>query len=186
MKKKYLILIIVLIFIASVAIKYWPVYHKGFSYDFATDNLILARNLSFTGESKIFNDKDVVFTGNQSGQKLEELYANAKMLVHPSENEGLPITVLQAMSYGIPTLVSDIPEHQEVITDSRFWFTNASVDCLVEKMTALLENPILLDQAGNKNKETAEKNYAWEDIAEKTESIYLSDSDAKEFRFKTV
>lgn len=132
------------------------------------------------------DDKDIVFTGNQSGQKLEELYANAKMLVHPSENEGLPITVLQAMSYGIPTLVSDIPEHQEVITDSRFWFTNASVDCLVEKMTALLENPILLDQAGNKNKETAEKNYAWEDIAEKTESIYLSDSDAKEFRFKTV
>lgn len=132
------------------------------------------------------NDKDIIFTGNQSGQKLEELYANAKMLVHPSENEGLPITVLQAMSYGIPALVSDIPEHQEVITDSRFWFTNASVDCLAKKMVTLLENPSLLEQAGNKNKETVEKNYAWEDIAEKTESIYLSDNKAKELKFKTV
>ena len=132
------------------------------------------------------NDKDVVFTGNQSDKKLEELYANAKMLVHPSENEGLPITVLQAMSYGIPTLVSDIPEHQEVITDSRFWFTNASVASLAEKMTALLENSELLEEAGNKNKELAEKNYAWEDIAEKTEEIYLSESSAKEFRFKTA
>ncbi len=132
------------------------------------------------------NDKDIVFTGNQSGNKLEELYANAKMLVHPSENEGLPITVLQAMSHGLPTLVSDIPEHQEVINDSHFWFTNASILSLTNKIINLLEKPELLESAGEKNKQTVEKNYAWEDIAKKTESIYQTEEKIHELQLKTV
>ena len=132
------------------------------------------------------NDKDIVFTNNQSGKKLVELYANAKMLVHPSENEGLPITVLQAMSHGKPVLVSDIPEHQEVITDNQFWFTNASILSLTNKIVGLLKNPTLLENAGKKNKQTAERNYAWEDIAKKTEMIYQLDEKEKVLKLKTV
>lgn len=132
------------------------------------------------------NDKSIVFTGNQTDENLEELYANAKMLIHPSENEGLPITVLQAMSHGLPALVSDIPEHQEVITDSRFWFTNASVSCLADKIITLLQNPELLEVAGNKNKQIVEKNYDWKDIAEKTEQIYQTDKRTALLKFKTV
>lgn len=55
--------------IVSITVRYWSIYHKGFSYDFATDNLILARNLSFTGESKIFNDKDVVLSSEIVSEK---------------------------------------------------------------------------------------------------------------------
>jgi hypothetical protein len=62
MKKKYLIAIIILIFVVSVAVRYWPVYHKGFSYSIEVDNLILARNLSLTGEYKIDNEKNVVLS----------------------------------------------------------------------------------------------------------------------------
>lgn len=132
------------------------------------------------------NDKDIVFTDNQSGKKLVELYANAKMLVHPSENEGLPITVLQAMSHGLPVLVSDIPEHQEVITDSQFWFTNASILSLTNKIVGLLKNPALLESTGKKNKQIAERNYSWEDITKKTEMIYQLDEKEKVLKLKTV
>lgn len=132
------------------------------------------------------NDKDIVFTDNQKDDNLIELYANAKMLIHPSENEGLPITVLQAMSYGLPTLVFDIPEHQEVITDSRFWFTNASIPCLTDKIISLLKNPELLKFAGNKNKQVVEKNYNWKDIADRTEKIYEMDKETALLKFKTV
>jgi 4-amino-4-deoxy-L-arabinose transferase-like glycosyltransferase len=62
MKKKYIILIIVLIFIISVAVRYWPIYHKGFSFSFESDNLILARNLALTGEYKIDNEKNVILS----------------------------------------------------------------------------------------------------------------------------
>lgn len=62
MKKGYLLLIIFLIFILSTAVRYWPIYHKGFSSSIEVDNLILARNLSLTGEYKIDNEKNVILS----------------------------------------------------------------------------------------------------------------------------
>lgn len=120
-------------------------------------------------------DKTIIFTDWQSGENLNSLYANALMLVHPSENEGLPITVLQAMSFGRPALVSDIPEHQEVITDGRCWTANASVFSLAKKIIELVQNPAYLEEAGKENLQTVKKNYQWQDIAKRTVAIYESE-----------
>ncbi len=119
-------------------------------------------------------DNSIIFTGWQKGQVLAELYANTALLVHPSENEGLPITVLQAMSYARPVLVSDIPEHKEVISDEHFWFSNTDVYSLAEKIVELIKNPGLLKEKGEKNKELVEKNYNWKDIAKQTIALYAS------------
>lgn len=62
MNKKYLILIVIAIFFLSVAVRYWPIYHKGYSFRFNTDGLVLARNLDLTGEYKIDNSKSVVLS----------------------------------------------------------------------------------------------------------------------------
>jgi glycosyltransferase involved in cell wall biosynthesis len=117
-------------------------------------------------------DDSIIFTDWQKGEALNSLYANCLLLAHPSENEGLPITVLQAMSFGRPVLVSDIPEHQEVITDGRFWSANASVFTLAKKIIDLVGNPDLLAEAGKRNLETVTQNYQWEDIAKRTANIY--------------
>ncbi len=117
-------------------------------------------------------DNSIIFTDWQSGQTLEELYANTALFVHPSENEGLPITVLQAMSHARPVLVSDISEHKEIITDDQFWFNNASIASLAEKIIELIKKPALLEQAGEENKVLVEKNYNWQDITKQTLKIY--------------
>ena len=119
-------------------------------------------------------DKSIVFTGWQKGRALEELYANSTMLVHPSENEGLPITVLQAMSHARPVLVSDISEHKEVVSDERFWFSNTNIISLAQKITELTQNPELLKERGEKNKALVEKNYNWQDITKQTIALYAS------------
>jgi len=75
MKKRYLIVIIILIFIISVAVRYWPVLHKGFFYSISVDNLILARNLNLTGEYKIDNEKNVVLSSEIV--KDEGIYSKA-------------------------------------------------------------------------------------------------------------
>jgi len=62
MKKIYLIFIVFIIFFISVAVRYWPIYHKGHSYNVAFENLILARNLNLTGEYKISNEKNVILS----------------------------------------------------------------------------------------------------------------------------
>jgi glycosyltransferase involved in cell wall biosynthesis len=57
---------------------------------------------------------NIVLTDFQSGSALQELYANAGMFVLPSSHEGLPIVILEALSYGLPVLASDIPANLEV------------------------------------------------------------------------
>ena len=131
-------------------------------------------------------DKSIVFTGWQKGRTLSELYAHAKLFVHPSENEGLPITVLQAMSYARPVLVSDIPEHKEVVADCNFWFSNAKINSLAEKIAELISNEPLLQEAGGKNKIIVEKNYNWEDVTKQTNVLYSASENAVVKKLKTM
>ena len=117
-------------------------------------------------------DHDIVFTGAQYGDNLKSLLANAALFVHPSENEGLPLAVLEAMSFGRAVVVSDIPAHQEIIRDSRFWFNTADVTSLTNKLTELLQQPEILHSAGAANKTIVAEHYSWKDIAEKVEKVY--------------
>ena len=65
---------------------------------------------------------------------MEELFSNAAMYVQPSEIEGLSIALLEAMSYGLPCLVSDIPENREAIGDCGLTFKSGDVIDLNEKL----------------------------------------------------
>ena len=63
-------------------------------------------------------DERVLFTGFVQGAMLDELYSNAYIYTLPSDLEGMPLSLLEAMSYGNCCLVSDIPECAEVVEDT--------------------------------------------------------------------
>ena len=163
---------------AHYLIRAWQIAKQAKPELFKDHKLVIVGGGSFTDtyvrqlEDMARGDNSIVFTGWQSGRTLSELYANTKLFVHPSENEGLPITVLQAMSFARPVLVSDIPEHKEVISDSKFWFNNAEIGSLARKMTELIQDNSLLVDSGYKNKILVEKNYNWNDIATQTLAVY--------------
>ena len=118
-------------------------------------------------------DSDIIFTGFQSGDTLHQLYSHASMLVHPSTSEGLPITVLEAMAYGLPTLVSNIPGHKEIITDSEYIFEVGNKQSLVEKLTNILQkNDEELEQTGSKNRDIVIEHYNWKDVVDNTAKLY--------------
>ena len=112
MKKQYIIIISILIFFVSVAIRYWPIYHKGFSYNIAVDDLILARNLSLVGEYKIDNEKNVFLSSevvkekgiiSNFGNKLTPiLYSKIFNLF--GFNQGIPLYVSLVL-YGIVSVL---------------------------------------------------------------------------------
>jgi len=112
MKKKYLFILIVFIFLLSVAVRYWPVYHKGFTFSFESDNLILARNLAITGEYKIDNQKNVILSSeiikgdgiiSTFGNKLTPiLYAGIFKIFGFNQNFPLYISLIL---YGIITVL---------------------------------------------------------------------------------
>lgn len=132
------------------------------------------------GEDKYLNelyalsgsDDSIVFTGAQYGHALQSLIANARLFAHPSENEGLPIAVLEAMSMGLPVIVSDIPGHCELIRDSRFWFHTGDVADLSDKLGELIGDDEALSHEGAQNQILAQKKYSWQDSASKIEKIY--------------
>ena len=74
---------------------------------------------SFTEELKELakGDDRILFTGFVQGAMLGELYSNAYIYTLPSDLEGMPLSLLEAMSYGNCCLVSDIPECAEVVED---------------------------------------------------------------------
>lgn len=117
-------------------------------------------------------DASIVFTGWLSHTKLADLFDNASLIVHPSENEGMPFAVLQAMSHGKAVLVSNIPEHLELVANRNFWFDNASVDSLAKKLAELLPNEQLLKQVGRQNRQIIMENFNWQNIIGEIKKIY--------------
>ncbi|HQL12072.1 MAG TPA: glycosyltransferase family 4 protein [bacterium] len=123
----------------------------------------------------IRGEKNIVMTGTQTGNDLQTLYMGAKLFVHASSTEGLPIALLEASNYGKPVLVSDIPEHLEVIGKDRgFTFRNGDVDDLRLKLETLLDKDKEkeLKEVAINAKKFVEKEYNWDDIVTKTEKLY--------------
>lgn len=119
-------------------------------------------------------DERVVLVGNQSGQVLAELYSNCRLFVQPSEREGLSIALLEAMSYELPILSSDIKENEEALADGGYYFKNKSVDDLREKLEKLLLNEELSrSRTGVAKKRVAQK-YNWSVITQETKKAYKS------------
>ena len=78
-------------------------------------------------------DDRIIFTGFVQGKILDELYSNAYIYTLPSDLEGMPLSLLEAMSYGNCCLVSDIPECTEVVEDKALIFKKSDIEDLKGK-----------------------------------------------------
>ena len=120
------------------------------------------------------DNKNIIFTGFVTGKLLHELFSNCYIFVLPSEIEGLPIALLEAMSYGNCCLVSDIPENIEAMSGYGYTFHNQDVENLASQLEYLINNY----EAVNSLKERAKKhvlhNYSWDTIASDFEDLYLN------------
>ncbi len=141
--------------------------------------LVIVGDTAFTDDyvaecKKLAGDHpDIVFTGYQNGERLHQLFANAYAIVHPSESEGLPIAVLEAMSYGKAVLASDIPEIMEVTRQHGLAFTSGSVKDLARKLRHLLANPEFAAEKGAAAREFVLRDYHWNDIVAEVETLYV-------------
>ncbi|MCK4539564.1 glycosyltransferase family 4 protein [Candidatus Parcubacteria bacterium] len=118
------------------------------------------------------DDKRIIFTGSQNGNVLKELFSNAYAFIQPSESEGLSISLLEAMSYGLGVLVSDIPENLEPIEDTGFSFKNKNVDDLAKKINYIINHPEELKNKGALAKKRVEENYNWDVIVDRVLGVY--------------
>lgn len=118
------------------------------------------------------DDEKIIFTGFVQGQLLEELYSNAYVYVLPSDLEGMPLSLLEAMSYGNCCVVSDIAECAEVVEDKAVVFRKSNVEQLREKLQDLCEHPEKVQSYKNSASDFICQKYNWDDVVDKTVALY--------------
>lgn len=128
---------------------------------------------TYVNELHAMAGSDVVLAGFQTGIDIQSLYQNAIALVHPSLSEGLPITVLEAMNNGKPVLLSDIPEHLEIGTDSRLVFKRGNHNSIVASLTKFFAlTQAEQDQIGEANAFIIETHYHWAHLVPQILAVY--------------
>lgn len=117
-------------------------------------------------------DKRILFTGFVQGQELEELYSNAYVYALPSDLEGMPLSLLEAMSYGNCCLVSDIPECAEVVEDKALIFKKADVKDLQSKLQDACDHSEKVDAHKKQAADFICSKYNWDEIVRATLKLY--------------
>ncbi len=113
----------------------------------------------------------VVCTGLQTGLALQELYAHAGIFVLPSSHEGLPIAMLESLSYGLPVVASDIPANLEVGLPVEHYFPLGDVTALAGKLTEFAAYP-LTEEVCQARRTWVSHRFDWHDIAQRTLEVY--------------
>ena len=117
-------------------------------------------------------DERIIFTGFVQGRMLEELYSNAYIYVLPSDLEGMPLSLLEAMSYGNCCITSDIEECAAVTESHGLTFPKGNVDGLRMLLQLLCDDPEKVKACQQTSTEYITKKYSWDDVTQITLELY--------------
>lgn len=143
------------------------------NYELNDVKLVLAGDTDFEddysrGLKEMARKNGVVLTGFVKGRKLHSLLTNCMCYCLPSSHEGLPIALLEAMSYGVKVIVSDIPANMEVGLPQNNYFHVGNVDELAKKLNDVMTHPV-------EHIEYDMTKYDWDKIAREVRKVYLSE-----------
>jgi glycosyltransferase involved in cell wall biosynthesis len=151
---------------------YYPEETQNTKHNTQNIKLVLAGDTDFEdayslGLKEMARKNGVVLTGFIKGRKLHSLLTNCRCYCLPSSHEGLPIALLEAMSYGVKVIVSDIPANLEVGLPKDDYFHCGDVDELATKLGKIIESPL-------EHVDYDMKKYDWDKIADEVAEVYKS------------
>jgi len=114
----------------------------------------------------------ILFTGFQEGPMVEEFYSNAYLYVLPSDLEGMPLSLLEAMNYGCCCVTSDIGECADVLDGCGFTFPRGNVEALRETLQELCDHPDKAEARRSEARKVVSSKYTWLDITAQTGELY--------------
>lgn len=148
---------------------------KAYKDIYTEKKLVIAGGSSHTEKyfqkirEMIKDDNRIIMTGFVQGKELEELFSNCYIYCLPSDIEGMPISLLEAMSYGCNCLVSNIKENVEVIGNYANVFEKSNIISLKKQLLIMLENK-RIDK--NKISKYILQNYNWNNSVKEIEKLY--------------
>lgn len=117
-------------------------------------------------------DPRVVMAGFVEGEALAELYSNAALFALPSDVEGMPMGLLEAMSYGLCCVTSDTPELAGVLGGVGLVFPRGNEEALRGVLAAVLSDPARARALGSAARRRVASEYGWGPVVDRTLEIY--------------
>ena len=123
-------------------------------------------------KAKANGNENIIFTGFVQGKELEELYSNAYVYCLPSDLEGMPLSLLEAMSYKNCCVTSDIDECAEVLLDKGVTFKKSDVKDLIKVLQYLCNDETKVKKYKKDSQFYILEKYNWDEVTEKTLKCY--------------
>ena len=124
---------------------------------------------------KIGKDPNMLLAGELRGVRLAEIVRGAGLFVLPSDVEGLPLAMLEAMREGVPVVASNIPPHQQLVGEKRgVLFEAGNLSSCIQQLNWAIDSPQEMKEKAEKAQQYVKLNYNWERIT--TENIKLYES----------
>lgn len=149
--------------------------------DLSAEDVYVGKVRAEVGESS-----DVVLTGFRSGEQLRDLLTNAGVFVLPSSHEGLPIALLEAMSYGLPVIASDIPAHLELDLDKRCYFPLGDEGQLSDRLKLFEQDDEFRRSQSVIGKKLVAEKYDWDDVASRTADVYCKAVSGAQYELRSL
>jgi len=121
---------------------------------------------------KMLDQENVLFLGEKKYDELVNFYQLSDIFVLPSKSEGFPLCVLESMSCGLPTIVSNLPIYSQYFKNSGLEVINPSSENIKNKIKELLENKNKLNKIGKRSREFIVNNFDWNFNINKLVNLY--------------
>lgn len=132
-----------------------------------------ARAFSSKLLQKVAANPQIVYAGELRGSRLAEIVRGAGLFSLPSDLEGLPLAMLEAMQEGIPVLASDIPPHRQLLAQQRgILFEAGNVDSCTRSLEWAIDNHTQITLMAIKAQKYVMLNYSWERITSDNLNLY--------------
>jgi glycosyltransferase involved in cell wall biosynthesis len=119
------------------------------------------------------DNPNIIFAGELRGSRLAEMVRGAGVFVLPSDLEGLPLAMLEAMREKVPVVASDIPPHQQLIgSDRGILFRAGNLLSCVTALKKAINQPQQLASMAQKAQKYIQRNYTWDKITTDNLSVY--------------
>src|SRR5690606_4866518 len=116
----------------------------------------------------------IFLKGWVTGNAKEELYRKATVFVLPSYNEGLPVSMLEAMSYGMPVIATNVGGIPELVKDgeSGQLIVAGDIAALRNAMERFIRDRRLVREMGRAAEATVRQNFVFEQTKMKLDKLY--------------
>jgi glycosyltransferase involved in cell wall biosynthesis len=126
----------------------------------------------------------VAWHGWLDKEGVRRLYRESDCFLNPSQYEGMPNTVLEAMASGLPVIASDVGGNNALVQDGQtgLLVNLAEPASLAAAMAKLAREPELGRLMGNRGRERVERDFSWESVAARYVELFGPREDVKRSR----